>query len=216
MLVVVDTLRADGLHAYGCARELSPQLDALAARGTHGEEFLEHDLFGHAHQSFRETVRVPLILAGPGVERGDRIADRVDSSTLGATLLRLADVAPAGYPRERDVFTAGEPVFFGTRRGWAFVDGGWSFVGPTWCVLDGQWFLQWSPDATGGVMARLFDVEADPEAKHDVAADEEAQVARLRGLIETWLQAEKSPALRSGREEEELLRGMGYAGNEKR
>ncbi len=38
VLILVDTLRADGLHVGGNSRETSPNLDALAARGTLFEE----------------------------------------------------------------------------------------------------------------------------------------------------------------------------------
>ena len=34
LLILIDTLRADGLHTYGNPRAVSPHLDALAARGT--------------------------------------------------------------------------------------------------------------------------------------------------------------------------------------
>lgn len=34
LLILIDTLRADGLHAYGNPRAVSPHLDALAERGT--------------------------------------------------------------------------------------------------------------------------------------------------------------------------------------
>src|SRR5689334_15658285 len=33
VLILIDTLRADHLHAYGYSRETSPALDRLAARG---------------------------------------------------------------------------------------------------------------------------------------------------------------------------------------
>ena len=40
MLVIVDTLRADGLSCYGNPRPTTPHLDALAARGTRFAECL--------------------------------------------------------------------------------------------------------------------------------------------------------------------------------
>ena len=59
----------------------------------HGEEFLEHGLMGHGGQLFPESVHVPLILSGPGVDRGARASERVESRLIGATLLHLAGVA---------------------------------------------------------------------------------------------------------------------------
>jgi arylsulfatase A-like enzyme len=42
LLVVVDTLRADALGAYGCDRGLSPEIDALAAQGAVFENAFAH------------------------------------------------------------------------------------------------------------------------------------------------------------------------------
>ncbi len=86
-------------------RELARFLEALRARGAldntivvvtsdHGEQFAEHDRFGHGRTLFEEELRVPLVVWGPGVvpARGDvtRPASLVD---VGSTLLSLAKVA---------------------------------------------------------------------------------------------------------------------------
>ncbi len=36
----------------------------------HGEEFLEHGYFGHGRTLYQETVHVPLIMSGPGIDAG--------------------------------------------------------------------------------------------------------------------------------------------------
>ena len=38
----------------------------------HGEEFLEHGGVGHGHTLYEEMIHVPLIVSGPGFERGVR------------------------------------------------------------------------------------------------------------------------------------------------
>jgi arylsulfatase len=63
LLIVLDALRADRLHCYGCAQETSPTLDRLASEGV---------LFSDDMAQGAETVNsVPLLLAGrrPG-DRG--------------------------------------------------------------------------------------------------------------------------------------------------
>src|SRR5262249_45216408 len=39
--------------------------------GDHGEEFMDRGNFGHGTRVYDELVRVPLIMAGPGVETAD-------------------------------------------------------------------------------------------------------------------------------------------------
>lgn len=53
----------DGLHRVGY-----DQNTTVALTSDHGEEFLEHGLYGHGSQVFDESTRVPLIVleAGPG------------------------------------------------------------------------------------------------------------------------------------------------------
>lgn len=65
----------------------------LAVTSDHGEEFLEHGLMGHGGQLYPESVHVPLILTGPGISPGTRVAERVENRLLGPTLLGLAGIS---------------------------------------------------------------------------------------------------------------------------
>ena len=60
----------------------------------HGEEFFEHGWLSHSCQLFDESVRVPLIFAGPGVPRGRAVPFAVENRHLAPTLLALAGVEP--------------------------------------------------------------------------------------------------------------------------
>ena len=77
-------------------------LDGLAETGTagsvvilmtadHGEEFLEHGRLYHGSHLYEESVRVPLIAAGPGVPRGrvHAIAQGIDVFPTISALLGL-------------------------------------------------------------------------------------------------------------------------------
>jgi len=55
----------------------------------HGEQIGDHDLPVNHADIYRETVRVPLIIAGPGIEAG-RIEHRVSLLDLPVSLARLA------------------------------------------------------------------------------------------------------------------------------
>ena len=57
----------------------------------HGDEFFEHGGVLHGRTQYQELVRVPLILRGPGVPRGVRVA----------TTASLVDVLPTILTRSR-------------------------------------------------------------------------------------------------------------------
>jgi arylsulfatase A-like enzyme len=61
----------------------------------HGEEFLEHGNVLHGFTLFDEVLRVPLIVAGPGVPEGQRSSALVSLVDITPTILDLA-----GLPRE--------------------------------------------------------------------------------------------------------------------
>jgi arylsulfatase A-like enzyme len=58
----------------------------------HGEEFLEHGFLGHGAHLHPEVLRVPLILRGPGLAHGRRVAEPVGHVDLMPTLLELLGV----------------------------------------------------------------------------------------------------------------------------
>jgi arylsulfatase A-like enzyme len=64
----------------------------------HGEEFREHGLMMHGNSLFEAAVRVPLLLIGPGIEPGRRVAEPVSLVDVAPTLLALLGVpAPPSF-----------------------------------------------------------------------------------------------------------------------
>lgn len=61
----------------------------------HGEEFLEHGGFGHGETLYEEVLRVPLIVAGPGVAEGARIGDQASLLDVVPTVLERLGLASA-------------------------------------------------------------------------------------------------------------------------
>jgi arylsulfatase A-like enzyme len=86
------------LYADRC---LAPLLD-WARRSTrtvtvvtadHGEQFYDHGKLGHAPVSvYEEIARVPLLVHGPGVERGE-VSDWVSHSSIPVTAREVAGIA---------------------------------------------------------------------------------------------------------------------------
>ena len=88
----------------------------VIALADHGEELMEHGWLGHTRSMYEEVVRVPLVMAGPGVPR-----DTVVSSPVGLTAITPTILERIGKPASWDRFQAGplpvsepdkpEPVF---------------------------------------------------------------------------------------------------------
>lgn len=87
----------DGVrHIDAAMRELHQELTRklgndviFVVTSDHGEQIGDHGYdLGHA-DIYRETVRVPLIVTGPGIRKG-RVAAPVSSMDLGVSLLKLA------------------------------------------------------------------------------------------------------------------------------
>jgi len=60
----------------------------------HGEAFMEHGEIEHRKVLYDETLKVPLILAGPGLPEGKVVGDQVRTLDFGPTLLDLAGLPP--------------------------------------------------------------------------------------------------------------------------
>jgi arylsulfatase A-like enzyme len=58
----------------------------------HGEEFFEHGNCDHIKSLYDPLVRVPLIVAGPGLPRGRRIAETVELRDVGQLILDFAGI----------------------------------------------------------------------------------------------------------------------------
>ena len=176
----------------------------------HGEELFDHGGVFHGRTQYQEMLRVPLILAGPGIPSGLRIDQPVSLIDLAPTLLTLLGAlvpsavsgrdlaslwrAPgAGWP-ERDLFAeANSPS-----------DG----ASPQRAVLRGRWKLILHE----GGERELFDLGGDPRERVNRAAAEPERTADLASRLTTSLGSVReapvlpklSPAMRK------QLEALGY------
>ncbi len=58
----------------------------------HGEEFMQHGDWGHAHNLYQQALHVPLILTGPGIEPGTVISQNVGQYDVLPTVLKYLDI----------------------------------------------------------------------------------------------------------------------------
>lgn len=139
----------------------------------HGEMLGDHDRWGKT-LPYHASVGVPLVVAGPGVQRGRVSGALVSHIDLGATFLAYAgaplmkgtaarDLRPVltgQSPRHREVLRAG--------------------LGDWRLAFDGRYKLVRGFEKPGD---RLFDLRADPAENVDLADRHPAIVKRLAGAL---------------------------------
>ena len=202
-------------------REIGRLFDRLRERGAlahtivlvtadHGESLGDHSEETHGVFVYDATVRVPWILAGPGVPKGivpTTVARGVDAMP---TLLDLAGVAlPSALegrslkPALGDRVMSDEPAYLESllsqrHLGWAPVQG----------LRDARWKFIQVP------RPELYDLQGDPgEARNRADADRDRTTAMARHL-QAQLEAVRTPAAARGpdRDAGERLRALGYLG----
>lgn len=202
----------DGEVAYAdsCLGLLLPAAEA-AARGRlvaavtadHGESLGEHGEPTHGFFVYQPTLRIPLVLAGPGVPRGERRGGPARTADLAPTILALlGHGVPPGLdgrsllagplPRESYAETL-YPASFG----WA----------PLFSYRVGSLKLVDAP------RPELYDLATDPGEATNLAEGRRDDLARLRQALGAFRGADSPGAARPlDPEVEERLRALGYSG----
>jgi arylsulfatase A-like enzyme len=165
----------DGLRT----RDLYEQT-MIVVMGDHGEAFGQHPgNYGHTLFAYDENVRVPLLVALPGVTtqpvRARQVASVLD---IAPTVLDLAGLAAPGDYQGRSLLSGpGRLAFFFTdyALGWAGLrDACWKYL------------VEVDDDRS-----RLFDVCADPAETQDRAAEQPARVQAYHERVLAWLSASR-------------------------
>jgi choline-sulfatase len=166
----------------------------VAVTSDHGEGLGEHGEASHTYLIYDSVLRVPLLLAGPGVPSGRRVSTVVPNTGLAATLLSLAGTPALARVDVGDL----TPLWSGSAPetfGWAYaeslageLDHGWA---PIHAVRSEAFHYIRAP------RAELFELASDPrqlasvlpseQAAHRaaVARDEQRISSLLAGAAET-------------------------------
>jgi arylsulfatase A-like enzyme len=244
-----DLYDAEVLHAdQERLAPLASLLDALdladdtllIVTSDHGEELLEHGGTTHG-QPYEEAARVPLVLRGPGIPAGARIAARAELVDLLPTVLDALELPVPPHVQGESLL----PLIAGDapRTPGAHVDGRWpAMLGslPSAIARDEDgvpWTLvakvgrrnpeRVAPEAPGFFLAgptELYRLDRDPGQQHDLAAEEPERAARLGAALVAWHERTHAAGRRLADEqtaspaepilsdaERERLRAIGYA-----
>jgi arylsulfatase A-like enzyme len=148
--------------------------------GDHGEAFGEHPgNFAHTMFINEENVRVPYLIAAPGVipqqTRINRIASVVDTAP---TILNLLGLPPNPAHQGMTLLApAAQMALF-------YTDYSIGWLG----LADGCWKYLYEIDTR---RSRLYDVCVDPGETRDRAAAEPSRTAVYRDRVTSWAAAQK-------------------------
>jgi arylsulfatase A-like enzyme len=187
----------------------------------HGEEFQEHGSFLHGRTHFQEVLRIPLILAGPGVPAGRVVEEPVHGVDVVPTVLARMGV-PSSVPRDGLDLSplmhggalpeARERLLFGEADHLNEIDGE-EVLDVRRMVRRGSEKLLF--DRVSGAVA-LHDLARDPGELVDLADERPERVAELRAALERFdARAAGGEAIPGPTAEElELLEELGYGGGD--
>ena len=181
----------------------------------HGEALGEHGEAVHGFFLYEATLRVPLLLRGPGIRAGTHLPVLVRSVDILPTLLELTGV-PAPKPphpiagRSLAAAARGMPVTLDEAPVFAEsltprIHYGWSDLRS---VRDGRWKFVLAPKP------ELYDLARDPGELRNVIHDEPARARVLRAGLDRHLAEETSIAPRraAGDVPIELIEKLGALG----
>jgi lipoteichoic acid synthase len=148
--------------------------------GDHGEAFGEHPgNFAHTLFIYDENVRVPYIIAAPGlVDRQLRVQRAASAIDTAPTILDLVGL-PAEAMHQGASLLRPEP-----RMALFFTDYSIGWLG----LADGCWKYLFEMDSS---RSRLFDVCADPGETRDRASELPEREATYRTRVREWAAAQK-------------------------
>ena len=198
----------------GALRE-SSALDStlVIVTSDHGESLGEHGEDVHGYFVYEATLRVPLVMRGPGVAPGGRIGGLARTIDLYPTILELTGVPGAA--------ASGRSLAAALRSGAASSDEssfaeslvpllhyGWSDLR---AVNDGRWKFILAPKP------ELYDLQNDPSELRNLVAAEPARAAAMRTAVEARLRVEAAglqngPSAAVPSELRERLGALGYIG----
>ena len=206
-----------GLRANWRAREI---LTLVVA--DHGEGLQDHEEEFHGDLLFEETMRVPLILQGPGIDRGRRVDELARTIDIAPTLCALARLpAPMGssgavLPGVRGRRAADDPPVGPAHARAAYLETFRPRFAHGWCELRGLRTARWKLIA--GPAVELYDLAADPREQRDLAAHEPGVRDSLLALMDAVarasleLGAHGASRVQLTPEAIERLRSLGYVG----
>ena len=179
----------------------------VVAAGDHGEAFGEHGEYAHSIFVYDTTLRVPLLMRGPGIPAGTRVAEPVTLADVAPTVMRALGV-PMADVDGIDLSPAFSRTPLPQRELYAesfapLVEFGWA---PLRAVRSGAWKLIAAPKP------ELFDIDKDPGEQANAIASQPAVARDLEARVNRYsTDSLNANASSVGGDAAERLRALGYS-----
>lgn len=166
----------------------APENTVIIFTSDQGLALGSHGLLGKQNQ-YEHSIRSPLIIAGPGLPRGEHSAALACLSDLFPTLCDLAGIAIPATVQSKSL----APLLrHQSERIHAFITG--AFTDTQRMICDDRWKLITYLKAQ---RLQLFDLQQDPDELHDLSADPAHHMKRdeLATKLKAWQQEQGDPNL---------------------
>lgn len=149
----------------------------------HGEAFgLHPGVYNHSSHVYEDTIRIPLVVKVPGLDRGHAVARPGTNVDFAPTLLGLLGLeAPAAWEGQdllSGAYRARPALVFS--RSTALANG----------IVDGSYKYIRYLDGGGG--EHFYDLEKDPFERVDLIAQRRAEADAYEAIIGPWLAREQA------------------------
>ena len=180
----------------------------------HGEALGEHGEDVHGYFVYEATLRVPLVIRGPGIAPGTRLGGAARTIDLFPTIVEMMGLGGESAASGRSLAPALKGGAANDQPSFAeslvpLLHYGWSDLR---AVRDGRWKYILAPKP------ELYDLENDPGELKNLVDVDPAKASAMRASLETRLRAEKT-AVRTDTaaagippEQLERLGALGYIG----
>jgi arylsulfatase A-like enzyme/Flp pilus assembly protein TadD len=192
------------LEGWRQARGRDP---VVVVTSDHGEGLGEHGEPTHGLFIYDSTIRVPLVIAGPGIPAGRVPKSLARGIDIAPTLLDLAGVRAPGSVEGRSL----RPLWEGRsgREEPAYVESLFGRLGFGWAPLHG--LRERDLMFIDAPRPEIYDLRADPGQARNLAADRVEDLARMKRAVQAALaKAPEAKPVAIPRAAREQLRSLGY------
>jgi arylsulfatase A-like enzyme/Tfp pilus assembly protein PilF len=180
----------------------------VVVAGDHGEGLGDHGEQTHGMLVYDSTLRVPLIIVGPGVASGVRDT-AVSLADIAPSILHAAGIAPPSPMQGSDLIAKVGAKTADRDRADLYAEtryplvAGWSPLG---ALTDGRWKA-----IRAGASTELYDLGSDPRETHDLASAQQATASAMAARIDAiGAHGGATPARAISSDAQERLRALGY------
>jgi arylsulfatase len=182
----------------------------------HGEEFLEHGRLSHAHNLFRETINIPLVVKLPKSRTKKVVERNVNLIDIMPTILHLLGIESPKNIVGKSLLEE-EKIFLWRDEISLMQDPDYDFAelnrhSTLKAIRTPEWkYIYNFKNKT----EQLYNITSDPSELKNLINEEENRSKRLKEELFNWItEAKKYPTKKKGFQltpkEKEKLKGLGY------